>query len=611
MLWPYVCLSFVVLFLFRHGFVYAASLAAAAAIVLLALDLKRARRNFYPVFGLGIFLGFCLFLLRTSSTTNAPPPTQGAAEVTGVSRKSVILQLGDGQKIRLTGLKKLQIPRKHARVFYRCESQEVRDSTFLVFENLSGVKTWCRMLEIRTLSDPSGHLATYQKMLLDFLQSRFNSIGEKSLISAFVLGDTDDLTPQELDAFRDMGLMHLFAVSGLNIALLFAIIYLPFRWLRLPAIGSALGYTVATGFLLLLDFPIPLLRAWLFMTIGLGMRVLDRRLPAWTLLFLTACLTEILFPFSTFTMSFVLSFGVTAAILVFYQPLLFCFAAKNRALNFLAEHAALTLAAGLPALILGYLLFGTANPLSLFYNFLLVPFSGLYLFISLIYLFLEPLRFVLLGLDALYLKFANGHTTFVMARFPVAEPTSQIVSLIFIAFLLTTLYWLSRRHYLWSARRNLRSIIPVTAIILLLPYILMKYPSHAIYAIPNKVWMYEQGRLYITGTEIFVNDTPTEPKACFPITQRQPITNAQKFSDVYQVAGRCVVFAGRIKPETWPVDGFQNCQSIDVFQSQKQATSGAAWSDMFALFGFRGKVVVRKYFTWYGDQSAPCIKASL
>jgi ComEC/Rec2-related protein len=611
MLWPYLFLAFVSLTLFKAGHPIAAGLACCVTVVFFVLDLKRTPRAFLPVMLIGVALGGLLFFLRAPALgRDLKIPVVGEAHVTGLSRKSVVVEATSGVKLRLTGFKKEQLPQKHAVIFYRCELQEVPESTFMVFERLSGVTAWCRVKEIRVVRNPEGLLTNFRKKTLNYLHTKFDNMGERSLIAAFLLGDTEDLSPQELAAFRDMGLMHLFAVSGLNIALLFAILYLPFRFAGLPAAGSALGYTVATAFLLLLDFPVPLLRAWLFMTIGLGMRVLDRRIPSWTLLFLTAIIVELLFSLSTFSMSFILSFGVTAAILIFYEPLHFCFAAKNKFLNLLSEHAALTLAAGLPALLLGYFLFGTAQPLSLLYNLLLVPFSGLYLFVSLVFMIFEPVKYLLFGLDALYLKFAAWHTTHVTSLFPAAEKTAQVVSLVFVAALLAGLYLLKRRGRLWSARRNLAYLVPAAALILLLPYFITTYPAEAFYAIPNKVWMYDARRITSTGSQIFNDGKSSEPKYCFPIAGKNEIPrHDDQPAEILSINGRCFIFTGRLKPETWPQNVLHNCNSLNVFQSKKMATSSTEWDALFQLFGYRGKVVIRKFFTWYADKPLACGKS--
>jgi len=614
MLWPYVVFTFITLVLFRLGFAIAAIAALVASLVYFLSDLGRMPRRWVFVCLAGVVAGALLYYIRLPQLApQAALPESGKATVTGVSRKSVIVMTENGGKLRLTGIKKEYLPQKYARVFYTCTLQQMPNSTFSAFEKLSGVRAWCRAKELKVLSAPDSRLSRYRAATLDFLYAKFNRVapdGARSLIAAFLLGDTDELTAEELDAFRDMGLMHLFAVSGLNIALLFGLIYLPFRAAGLPALGSVLGYAVATAFLLLLDFPVPLLRAWLFMTLGLGMRVLDRRITSDALLFLTAVIVELLFPLSTFTISFILSFGITAAILLFYAPIHFCFAQRSKIGNWIAAHISLTLAAGLPAYVLSFALFGSSNPLSLFYNLLLVPFSGLYLFTALVYLAFEPARYALLALDRLYLRFADWHTAYFHAHFPAADHSVQLVTAALTVCLLVALYVFALRGRLWSVRKNLYWLLPALLLVLGTPYAFMRYPERAVYAVPNQVWLYEHKTLVSAGKKLFADTV--DPRTCFPVTQKNNAADQKTdlaAQEIRRIGQDCIVFAGSMKPELWPANALTGCSTVHLFVARKMKANAAEWQQLFAAFGYRGKVAVRNYFVWYADRPLACGKS--
>lgn len=605
--WPYIFFTFVSLSLFRTEYYLAASASLVCGLIWLVYDLRRAPRRFVIGILLGVALGVWLFSLHSGSLGGTSEiTTKGKARVASVSRRSVIIETENNQRLRLIGFGRLALPQKHDQISYRCEAAEIPASTFAIFERLSGTRNWCRVKQLTILPAELSQIVSLRQQVLKFLEKRFAALGTGSLAAAFLIGDTESLGEDELAAFRDMGLMHLFAVSGLNIALLFALLYLPFRAVRLPAVGTLLGYAVATAFLLLLDFPVPLLRAWLFMTIAVAMRLIDRRITSFTLLFFTAIIIETLFPLSTFSMSFILSFGVTAAILVFYEPLLFCFSSTNRWLNYLAAHAALSLAAGLPAMLLSFALFGSANPLSLVYNLLLVPFSGLYLFSALLYLMLPFMRHVIFALDWLYLKFAALHSEHVMRLFPSAEPFSRQLSFVLVAALLLALLYLQYRGRLWSARRNLRFIVPLAALSLVLPWFLATYPSHAFYAIPNKVWIYHERNITTLGKPVFADAEKMKPRFCFPWSR---LTSQQEnITDLYRLHGQCFVFTGRMRPELWGATALTDCRMLHVYQSSKTKTNANEWKALFSVFGYKGEVAVRRFYTWYGDHPGDCIK---
>jgi hypothetical protein len=159
---------------------------------------------------------------------------------------------------------------------------------------------------------------------------------------------------------------------------------------------------------------------------------------------------------------------------------------------------------------------------------------------------------------------------------------------------------------------NTRYAIPAAAAVLLLPYLLASYPQRAIYAIPNKVWFYEAGRVTAVDAPLFANGKTTAPKYCFPVRGKTESRGAGDLpSEILAVADRCFVFAGRMKPETWPQNILRRCQTIDVFQAKKMRTNSSEWDELFRLFGYNGKVAVRKFFIWYGDKSAACVKEPL
>lgn len=640
MFWPYIFLTFVAGILFRTNFAWASVVALTALAVFAYFDLRRAPKRFLFFILLGCALGGLLSNLREPLLRGTPPPLAGNGEITGISRKSVVITIPDGTKLRLLGIRNGEGPPKHAQIFYRCEipqssgivsrgESRAANNVYkvethindgipqgFIFERLSGIRVWCRIKELKVTVEPSGLLATYRERALGFLNARFRQMecsdsactsSKRTLVAAFLLGDTDTLSSDELFAFRDMGLMHLFAVSGLNIALLFALLYLPFRLFGSPALGAALGYAVATAFLLLLDFPVPLLRAWLFMTIALGLKLFDRRIGAWSLLFMTAVVVELWFPLSSFTVSFILSFGVTAAILVFYEPIHFCFASKNRFVNLISEHTALSLAAGFFALCLSFFLFGTANPLSLVYNLLLVPFSGLYLFTALIFLFFAPAKILLVGLDTLYFQAAEWHMHYAARFFPVADPLSQTLSLVLLLFGLFVFLIFYSRQRLWSVRRNLRLTVFVLAFTLFTPFALTRYPERAFFAIPNKVWYYNTRQIFEQGENIF--SSTDLPRFCFPVSGDAVIPPQDNMKEFLNFSGECFLFTARMTPERWPSAFLKPCTRVNVLQAKTAQTSESEWQTLFRLYGFSGAVEIRRFFTWYADRPLVCSRS--
>lgn len=601
MAWPLAFFTFLSLALIRNQHPVGGGLAAIVALGLFAFSYKKFGRRFLPVLAAAVLLGSWLFALRAGFLARKAPTTEGTATVSNVSRRSVILTLDDKTRLRLTGFRSERLPLRGARIKFSCRAYDIPEGDFATFERLSGVRAWCEKKDFETVTEPQ--LAAARSAALDFLQRRFLTLGEHSLIAAFLLGDTETMQAKTLAAFRDMGLMHLFAVSGLNVALLFALLYVPFRYAGVAWLGALLGFAVATSFLLLLDFPVPLFRAWLFLAISAVARLLDRRITAWTLLFLTALIVETLFPLSTFSISFILSFGITAAILLFYAPLHFCFNGESRLRKIVAAHIALTLAAGLPAFVLGYLLFGTAQVLALLYNLLLVPFSGLYLFTALLYLAFDAAGHILHLLDRLYLWFADKHALYAMSYLPVPGARELSFTLGGTVLMLLLLLYLQWRNRLWSARRNLRFVVPAALGLMALPIAIAPQTQRAFYAVPDQVWSYASGNLQSAGTPRFRSESPD---ICLPVARWSAAT---LHGGLVVTGAECFGFAASLKPGLWSANALAPCTSLQLFQSKKGTTAAAEWQALFRLYGLKGRVEIRNYFTWYADRQLGCARA--
>ena len=137
MLWPYTVISFVTLVLFRLGFYTATVIALVAILIYFLSDFRRIPRRWIFVCVAGVIAGALLYYIRLPQLSpQTTLPEAGNATVTGVSRKSVIATVDSGLRLRLTGLKKENLPQKYARISYNCTIQEMPDSTFSAFEKL-------------------------------------------------------------------------------------------------------------------------------------------------------------------------------------------------------------------------------------------------------------------------------------------------------------------------------------------------------------------------------------------------------------------------------------------------------------------------------------------
>lgn len=144
--------------------------------------------------------------------------------------------------------------------------------------------------------------------------------------SALAVGDTAGITPAQWQVFRNAGIAHLVAISGLHIGLLAGLIFLFTQliwrrsaWLceRLPApVASAVAALLgASIYAAMAGFSVPTERALIMLAAATG-AILLRRRPRWQdLLGLALIGVLLLDPLSVCSIGLWLSFGAVAAIL--------------------------------------------------------------------------------------------------------------------------------------------------------------------------------------------------------------------------------------------------------------------------------------------------------
>lgn len=131
---------------------------------------------------------------------------------------------------------------------------------------------------------------------------------ESALPEALLAGIRDNLPPETVQAFSDVGLAHLLAISGLHVGLLAEALLLPLRALT----GRKTQFVILAGFLLfycaLLDFSAPVVRASLLMVFAKGRRLARRAPDPLTALAAAFLLILVFRPLDLFSASFQLSF---------------------------------------------------------------------------------------------------------------------------------------------------------------------------------------------------------------------------------------------------------------------------------------------------------------
>ncbi len=223
--------------------------------------------------------------------------------------------------------------------------------------------------------------------LKNSIVKRINQIDSTGYMKAFIIGDKSLIDEDNYSDYQDIGITHLFALSGMHIGLLSEILLKLLKRLKI-----ALKYAIIDTFLVvygfIVCFPASIQRCIIFYLISSLNKVFDLGIDNKKILLLTICVLILLDHFIIFDTGFLFSVFTVGGII-------FCsnFIKDN---NKLKEAFKLSLVAFLFSLPISLYSFYQINLLSIFYNMLFIP------FISLIVYPLSLLSFIFPFLNSLF-----------------------------------------------------------------------------------------------------------------------------------------------------------------------------------------------------------------
>ena len=205
-------------------------------------------------------------------------------------------------------------------------------------------------------------------------------------------GNYNDIPEEVMTSFSATGIIHILSVSGSHVALLFGFLYLLGRWLSLPrrlvilpAILLVLFYAVLSGLV-----P-PVIRAAVMGILSVVGIFLDRERA--TLNLLGAAVFGMLLwdPYYVYDVSFQLSVGASAGILLFYRPILRWMSPFHKLPKWVKEGIALSTAAQLLTIPIMLCDFHRFPVYFIFANLFVTPFLEWVIIAALVSLLCRPL----------------------------------------------------------------------------------------------------------------------------------------------------------------------------------------------------------------------------
>ena len=236
---------------------------------------------------------------------------------------------------------------------------------------------------------------SYRKRLsrkLDFYMGE----EEAGVAKALILGYKDDLSPDTIDAFKNTGSMHVLAVSGLHLGILFVFVGSLFRMKLLSRIPVFLQFAVIVGalwfYVFLSGMSISVLRAAImFSVIQLGV-LLNRKGNVINSLFLSAFVVLLLFPKELFQVGFQLSYLAVLGIVLLHKYIDNWMEFPDKTFNYLWSIVAVSISAQLSIGILSMYYFHSFPLLFPASNIVVIVLSGFELALGFSFVFLSEIE---------------------------------------------------------------------------------------------------------------------------------------------------------------------------------------------------------------------------
>lgn len=209
------------------------------------------------------------------------------------------------------------------------------------------------------------------------------------IIKALYSGNKNYISTKVILGFRDSGIMHILAASGLHVGIIASIpLLFLFAGINRKLLLS-ISLVLVILYLYLTDMPISLIRASIMYAVIYIQVIANREVRALNSLFIAGSIVLLLFPWEIYSPGFQLSFGATATIILFYKGYLKVLAAFP---GFIKKSFAATLAAQVITVPLIFYHMGQVNLASIPANLAAVPLITLIMMFSLFALFLYPVN---------------------------------------------------------------------------------------------------------------------------------------------------------------------------------------------------------------------------
>ncbi len=264
---------------------------------------------------------------------------------------------------------------------------------------------------------------------------------ETGVLLCLLFGDKSLLEGSVYQNASSAGISHIFAVSGLHVGFLIALLYWVFRKIRLNryvSFGLILVFLVAYGFLT--GFPAGMVRASVFFVLFSAAKIFGRKGDGLTCLGCSAFVILLCSPRQIFSIGFLMSFGAVGGILLYNRSLTAILSERIKVpvFRYFWNLVCVTVSANVFLLPLTISIFGSVSPYSVLSNLVVIPYIGILFPLLAVSAFLATCYsgFGILYVALKYPIFALNAFTKLMASLPYATVSVQSMGVASVGYIL-------------------------------------------------------------------------------------------------------------------------------------------------------------------------------
>jgi len=279
---------------------------------------------------------------------------------------------------------------------------------------LEGPSQYIKMSE--SASGSKDWTYSVREKILAIIKNNIKNKQNAGLAEAMLIGYREDLDKELLNAYTNTGVVHIIAISGLHLGLIFMLMDLFIRSVagrkKATWAGLFISLPLLWSFAILTGSSASVIRSAIMFSFIIIGNAIGRKSNGMNSLLGSACMLLLWSPDLRFDLGFQLSYAAVASILLFDQEIKKLVFFKNKAALYLWSMVSITLAAQVlttPIVIANFHRFPT---LFLFTNLVAVPLSSLVLIMEIALCIVHPFDAIATGLDAainILIQLMNDH----------------------------------------------------------------------------------------------------------------------------------------------------------------------------------------------------------